>query len=278
MKRIRSWLCLLLGCLAGCVAAAPSPVHPDALATLNAALPARAEARMATLAAPPTPPPWPAPTTATLADGLGAAIVATRSSPPAVVAQPMVSMQDAMYQALVLSAGRAPYAENIVSVAAAGMSTTRALGRVRLLTHASRCASAWKPPSLHPLPGEPVVGEPIEIEGHIAGRNSIADLQVVVLAGVTQQPVGLDIDLSLIGMTGCRLAIDTGNLLWLWPGPAGSVVTRDPGTGRVRIRWTPEPAFRGYVVTWQMLVFVPRTIAPSGLSLSGAIEVTVGSR
>jgi hypothetical protein len=168
-----------------------------------------------------------------------------------------------------MSGGAAPFAEGLLRRLAASQ---RTVGNFQACVHASACASTAPVPQLLAASGEPVVGEPVRIECAVP-----LSWFPIMLAEITPSPSShRDIDLSLFGMTGCRLAMDLERLLFFAPSD-GTIVSRDP-SGKVTVRWTPEAGFKGYTVTWQALMLVPRSVAASERLLSGGLQVNVGAR
>lgn len=143
-------------------------------------------------------------------------------------------------------------------------------GRYRYVPHASACAAPVLPPRLRPDSGAPVVGAEVRLVGERIDPAWVP----IVMAQIEKAPVDRDADLSLFGMTACRLALDLERIVFFAPGPTG-LVTREPN-GNVVIRWIPEPPFAGFTVTWQLLCLVPRTIVPSERIVSGGLQSTVG--
>ena len=148
----------------------------------------------------------------------------------------------------------------------------RTIGRYRYVPSVGACVAQVPLPRLTPGSAEPVVGEEVVLTGDRIPQSWFP----IVMAQIEQAPVDRDADLTLFGMTGCRLALDLERIVFFSPAPTG-LVTRSPN-GDVVIRWTPEETFKGYTVTWQLLCLVPRTVVASERLLSGAVQVTVGAR
>lgn len=152
-------------------------------------------------------------------------------------------------------------------------SLKRSVGTYRYLPHQSVCHSRIPSPMLHHGKSEPVAGKPVDIEGITAALGAPTDWPAVVLASIDAPP--LDIDLGVIGMRGCRLAMPLTDALhsidrpWLQ-------TSRALGTGRIRVEWTPTDFFAGRTVTLQLLVFVPADVSPSGMVISSALQVCPG--
>lgn len=152
-------------------------------------------------------------------------------------------------------------------------SLKRSVGTYRYLPHQSVCHSRIPSPMLHHGKSEPVAGKPVDIEGITAAMGAPTDWPAVVLCSVDAPH--LDIDLGVIGMRGCRLAMPLTDALhsidrpWLQ-------TSRALGTGRIRVEWTPTDFFVGRTVTLQLLVFVPADVAPSGMVISSALQVCPG--
>lgn len=155
-------------------------------------------------------------------------------------------------------------------------SQRRIVGRVAEVPATSACVSRVGRPALRWDSREPVVGELVYLEATTLHLAAPTDWPAVLL--VEPDGKGLDFDAGLIGLPGCRLAVDLGRAVAAFPGPAGSLVSRDPGTARIRLEWTPEPEWAGRSVVLQLLVLVPPDVAQSGLLLSPGMRVDVGRR
>lgn len=152
-------------------------------------------------------------------------------------------------------------------------SLKRIVGTYRYLPHRSVCHSRIPLPMLHHGKSEPIVGKPLDIEGITAALAAPTDWPAVMLASIDSPP--LDIDLGVIGMQGCRLAMPLTDALnsidrpWL-------PTSRRLGTARIRVEWTPTDFFAGRTLVLQLLVFVPLDVAPSGMIVSSALAVHIG--
>lgn len=154
----------------------------------------------------------------------------------------------------------------------------RATGSYGYVMHRSVCETRIVPvPMLHHGHREPVVGEQVQVQALTAALAAPSDWPAVLL--MEPDGAGLDGDLSPFGLTGCRLAVDLSRATMLWPGtdPA-NLLYRAPGTARLHLQWTPTDEWAGRSVVCQLLVFVPRDVAPSGMIVSGGLRITVGRK
>lgn len=117
---------------------------------------------------------------------------------------------------------------------------------------------------------EPRAGEYFEAQWLTAALAAPTDWPAVLLAG--RKPAG--VDMRPFGMPGCWLLVDPE--LWMWPGgdPA-NLVYRDANTGRIFLQWHITPDYSGQHWRFQLLVLVPRDVAPTGIVLSQALDVYV---
>ena len=155
-------------------------------------------------------------------------------------------------------------------------SQRRIVGRVAEVPATSACVSRVGRPAIRWDSREPVVGEPVYLEATTLHLAAPTDWPAVLL--IEPDGKGLDYDASPIGLAGCRLAVDLGRAFAAFPGPEGSLVSRQPGSGRIRFVWTPAAEWAGRSVVLQLLVLVPPDVAQSGLLLSPGVSVDVGRR
>ncbi len=153
----------------------------------------------------------------------------------------------------------------------------RATGSYDYVMHRSVCDTSMPQPTLTHGHREPVVGEQVQVQALTASLAAPSDWPAVLL--MEPDGAGLDGDLSPFGLTGCRLAVDLSRATMLWPGsdPA-NLLFRAPGTARLHLNWTPTDEWAGRSVVCQLLVFVPRVIAASGMIVSGGLRITVGRK
>lgn len=153
----------------------------------------------------------------------------------------------------------------------------RATGSYAYVMHRSVCDSVIPRPMLTHGHREPVVGEQVQVQGLTAAIGAPVEWPAVLL--MEPDGIGLDGDLSPFGMAGCRLAVDLARAVMLWPGSDPSnLLFRAPGTARLHLHWTPTDEWAGRSVVLQLLVFVPRGVAPSGMLVSGGLSVMIGRR
>lgn len=96
---------------------------------------------------------------------------------------------------------------------------------------------------------------------------------------LSTHPPSADLPIQIAGLPGCDLLINPDQLISVPPGfeaPPGSLLTREAGRGRLKLRWTPAGGMAGQKVWMQLLVHAPGR-SPGGFLVSFAIEITVGN-
>jgi hypothetical protein len=110
----------------------------------------------------------------------------------------------------------------------------------------------------------------------VMGPEPDVDLWIIIS---TEPPgPGLPVDLTPIGMNGCQLAVNPQMMVHVPPGfpsDQAQMLSREPGRGRVLLRWTPPAGSAGFRLWFQVLVALP--VLPAGFLTSFGLEVTVGS-
>ena len=104
------------------------------------------------------------------------------------------------------------------------------------------------------------------------------DKHLWLIISTTKPGPGLPAELSPIGMPGCQLAVNPQMVVHVPPGfpsDPSLPLSREPGLGRVLLRWTPPAGAGGFMVWLQVLVALPNS--PAGFLLSYPLELTVGS-
>lgn len=169
----------------------------------------------------------------------------------------------------------------IASMRAAALESPQGLGRVVRLLPKTPCQSSIPLPYIIPSDVGPFVGREWACLFVTTVSSAPAEPDWFAWIIVSTQPpaAGLPAELSPIGLPGCWLLIIPEQLVSVPPGfeaLPGSMLTREPGRGRITLRWTPAAGMSGQRVWMQLLVHAPGR-APGNFLLSYAIEITVGS-
>jgi hypothetical protein len=167
-------------------------------------------------------------------------------------------------------------------VAAMLEDTPPMLGRVAILAQRTVCRpSSGINPLILPDDRPPSVGTPwaCTFLTSACPMPPEPDRDCWLLISLRPPGPGFPIDFSAFGMPGCWLQVNLDMLVPILRGfeaPAGALLTRDPGRGRINLRWVPAPGTAGQDVWMQLLVSAPGE-TPSGFVASAAMQITVGT-
>lgn len=153
-------------------------------------------------------------------------------------------------------------------------------GRVRMIAPNTVCQTKTPLPYIIPQSQPPKINEEWKclFVTNVCPTPPEPDSLAWIITSTREPDPSLPIDLGGIGMVGCKLLVNLDSIISVPPGttPAGSMLSRTAGVGRILLRWTPLPGMAGQTVRMQMLVHAPGK-SPSGFLMSHAIEVLVGS-
>jgi hypothetical protein len=125
----------------------------------------------------------------------------------------------------------------------------------------------------------PAVGRPFSVLFVSSACPLPAEPDVPLWILTSYREPAAPIDFGRFGMPGCWLLINMDQVTAVPVGfeaPAGALLHRERGAGRVTLNWTPAPGMAGLTVWFQLLAAAPGA-SPSGFLASPGLELHVGS-
>lgn len=151
-----------------------------------------------------------------------------------------------------------------------------ARGAIRILPTPTVCQPAGGVnPTVQPRMREPRAGQPLEITWSTRAGSVPPPPDDMAWLFVSLETAGEQNTLSQWSTSGCALLVNPDFVMVPTSNP-NSVFYRQPGTGTMRLHWTPSLSVAGQRFFSQLLVYAPGE-TPEGYLLSPAVEVQIGA-